>query len=228
MKILCTPFLLLLTTITLAQNFTGSFDLVMTQESASGNMRQDTIAYYFAETKTAIIIRAKGNQPDLRLVFVPADSTITGLFEMNEKKGGYILPMNDKYWPGMQYALRDFGTGPRMNLNDTESKETINGILCHEMKCESEKYDVSLYIAPEIELSLVQVLAYQSVGAGEDTEAVDMLNACGVQGFAMRSIVSDKKRDATITLAIQNMSSEVPERIFSTEGYSISDMRKNN
>ena len=36
--------------------------------------------------KTALIIHAKGNQPDLRLVFNPADETITGLFEINDKK----------------------------------------------------------------------------------------------------------------------------------------------
>ncbi|RDK86992.1 hypothetical protein [Marinirhabdus gelatinilytica] len=206
--------------------FKGSFDFIATQQYLNGNVRSDTIQYFFAEEKLAIIIKAGGNQPDLRLLFQPADSTITGLFEHNGNKGGYILPMNQKYWPGMHYALQDYGTGPRTQLNYTGTQKEINGTVCNEIICESEKYDASLFIAPEVELSLVQVLAYQSVGAGEGTEAVDFLSDCGVQGFAVESTIKDKTRNATITLTIKNISPKIPETVFNTKGFQLSEVKE--
>ncbi len=222
-------FLLLsvcLASIVQAQDFTGSFDLIVTQNYQNGNERMDTLSYYFGTEKTALIIHAKGNQPDLRLVFHEADSTIIGLYEQNGRKGGYILPMNDKYWPAMRYALSDYGIGPRTKLNMTNEKKEVNGIRCTEMRCENDMYDVLLWVAGEIELSLVQVLAYQGVGAGEDISHIEMLDACGVQGFVMEMELKSKMDKADVLVRVANMTDTVSDTIFDTHEHQLSDLRK--
>ena len=161
MKLLIvTIVLIMISQFVFAQNFTGSFDLVVGSENPNSNSRSDTLSFFFGENKTALIIHA---------VLNPKDSTITGLFEVNEKKGGYVLPMNKKYWPSMDYALSDYGTGPKKQLNITGEQKKINGVYCSEMICNTDKFEGSFWIAEEIELSLVQVMAYQTVGAGKDT-----------------------------------------------------------
>lgn len=208
------------------QNFTGSFDLVTGQEYANGNDRSDTLSFYFGENKTALIIHARGNQPDLRLVFSPKDSTITGLFEMNGKKGGYILPMNHKYWPAMDYALSDYGTGPRKQLNMTGEQKEINGYQCSGMVCENDKFEGIFWIADEIELTLVQVMAYQTVGAGKDTEAVEMLADFGIQGFSLLSQIHLFEKKDVVLLSVVNMKNTFDEAIFNTEGHTLADIRE--
>ncbi|MBZ0328238.1 MAG: hypothetical protein K8F54_11570 [Altibacter sp.] len=217
---------LLAATLSQAQSFTGSFDLIITQVYNNGNQRIDSISYYFNETKTAIIIHAEQNQPDLRLVFSPADTTITGLFEIKDTKGGYILPMNEKNWPAMHYALREYGTGPRTKLNYTGEQKEINGLWCSEINCESEEFEISVWGTNTIELTLIQLLAYQTVGAGEDTKAIDMLDKCGIQSFAIETILRGKNDKPDLSLKVENLSKEVDTTIFSAKGHILSDMRK--
>lgn len=208
------------------QNFIGRFDLITGPEYANQNGRSDTLSYYFGENKTALIVHARGNQPDLRLVFNPKDSTITGLFEMNEKKGGYILPMNQKYWPAMDYALTDYGTGPRKQLDQTGEQREINGFACSEMACNSDKFEGTFWITDEIEMSLVQVMAFRTVGAGKDIGAVEMLAKCGIQGFSMLAKLRLFEKKDVVMLSIINMSDTFDEAVFSTEGHTLADMRK--
>jgi hypothetical protein len=207
------------------QNFTGSFELVIGPENPDNNNQSDTLSFFFGESKTALIIHARRNQPDLRLVFSPKDSTITGLFEMNEKKGGYILPMNHKYWPAMDYALSDYGTGPRKQLDIAGEQKEINGYQCSGMVCENDKFEGIFWIADEIELTLVQVMAYQTVGAGKDTEAVEMLAECGIQGFTMLANLHLFEKKDSIMLKVVSMFETFDETIFSTEGHTLADMR---
>ncbi len=225
MKLLIvTTVLIMISQFVFAQNFTGSFDLVVGSENPNSNSQSDTLSFFFGENKTALIIHARGNQPDLRLVFNPKDSTITGLFEVNEKKGGYVLPMNKKYWPSMDYALSDYGTGPKKQLNITGEQKKINGVYCSEMICNTDKFEGSFWIAEEIELSLVQVMAYQTVGAGKDTDAVEMLAECGIQGFTMLTKLRLFERKDVVMLSIIKLTNTFDDAIFSTEGHTLADM----
>lgn len=229
MKTKCslTIICLLVAAVVQAQSFTGSFNVITSQVNANGNVRNDTISYFFSENKTAIIMRAGENQPDLRLVFTPADSTIVGLFEMKGNKNGYILPMNEKQWPGMNYALQEYGTGPKTQLNYTGNKKEINGYPCTETRCENDDFDISFWFAEGIELTLTQVFAYQTVGSGGEMKPIEMLSKCGVQAFAMQTLLQGKDGNPTVAITIANFSEEnVDPYIFSTEGHSLSDMRK--
>ncbi|MDC8000493.1 hypothetical protein POV26_05565 [Aequorivita todarodis] len=208
------------------QNFTGSFELKISQESSSGNKHSDSVSYFFGKDKTAIIIHAGGNQPDLRLVFSPADSTITGLFEMNGKKGGYILPMNNKYWPTMKYASGEKDVLSNSEVNYTENRKEINGYSTQEIFCGNEEIDATFWVAKEIELSLTQVMAYQFVGAGKDGEEIETLANCGIKGLALYTTLFDKKRNGSIILQIENLSKKIDAEVFNTEGHELSDMRK--
>ncbi|MEM0518667.1 MULTISPECIES: hypothetical protein [Aequorivita] len=223
-QLIATTVFIIISQFVFAQNFTGSFDLVIGPENPDVNSRSDTLSFFFGENKKALIIHARGNQPDLRLVFSPKDSTITGLFIVNEKKGGYILPMNKKYWPSMDYALRDYGTGPRKQLNTANEQKEINGYLCNKMVCSFDKLEATFWIANEIELSLVQVLAYQTVGAGKDDSAVEMLANCGIQGFSMLAKIHVRERKDPVLLSILNLNDTFDDAIFSTEGHTLADM----
>tara|TARA_R100000935_G_scaffold58415_2_gene95399 strand:+ start:81264 stop:81953 length:690 start_codon:yes stop_codon:yes gene_type:complete len=220
-------FTVLFSAIACAQSFTGSFDLITAQINSNGNVRSDTISYFFTEDKTAIIMHAGGNQPDMRLVFTPADSTIVGLFEMKGKKSGYILNMNDKQWPGMHYALQEYGTGPRIQLNYTGNKKEINGYSCVETTCENEKFDISFWFAENIEISLTQAFAYQTVGSGGEMEPIEMLSKCGVQALSLETLLKGKEGNPTINITVENFSEEIIDTaVFSSKGHKVTDMRK--
>lgn len=206
----------------LAQSFNGSFDLVVSLEYQNGNKRSDTLSYYFGKEKTALLIHSKRNQPDLRLVFNVKDSTITGLFEQHNKKGGYILPMNLKYWPGMLIALRDYGTGPRTKLKYSGRIKEIQGFTTQEVIAENEEYTANLWVSNTIELTMSSLLAYQSVGSGKDTKELELFDQFGIEGLPLLSHLKSKTDRADVVIRIINISEgDFDEKIFNTDGYSI-------
>jgi hypothetical protein len=93
------------------------------------------------------------------------------------------------------------------------------------MVCENDKFEGIFWIADEIELTLVQVMAYQTVGAGKDTEAVEMLAECGIQGFTMLANLHLFEKKDSIMLKVVSMFETFDETIFSTEGHTLADMR---
>jgi len=216
-------FAFFLTTSTLtAQTFTGSFDLITTQHYPNGNVRSDTIAYFFGKEKTAIIIYGRRRDPDMRLVFSPKDSTITSLFEMNGRKGGFILPMDEKHWPGMQYALRPFGNGPRKKLNYTGNNTILEGYLCREVLAENEEYSAKIMLAEDIKLSMSSVFSYQSVGAGKSQDESDLFDKFGIQELPLELNLKSKEGKAKVIIRLVNFNESIPDTIFSTKGHSLS------
>lgn len=205
--------------------FTGSFNLVVTQHYKNGNETNDTLSYFFGKNKTALIVHTKGNEPDLRLVFSPTDSIITGLFEMNGEKGGYILPMNEKFWPGMQTALRDFGTGPRTKLKYSGDSKTIEGFETREVLTENDEYTARFWMPSEIELNMAAVLAYQSVGAGKSTKEIELMEQFNVEGLPLEMHLKSKSDKADVLVRVINISESFDESIFSTEGYKLAKVR---
>ena len=204
------------------QNFTGSFELIASQENVSENSRRDTISYFFGKEKQAIIIHAQRNQPNLRLVFSTQDSTITGLFEMKGKKGGYILPMNEKYWPAMHLALQPYSVGPKSTTNYTGRQKEIENFNCREVLAESDDYNAVLWMAEEIPLTMTSVLSFQSVGAGESIEEVEQYNQFEVEGLPLEMLLKSKKGKGNVLVRLVNFNETVDPVIFSTKGHSLS------
>jgi hypothetical protein len=205
-----------------SQPFSGSFDLVATQQYQNGNERSDTISYYLGEKMTAIIIHGRRNQPDIRMVFNFPDATITSLFELNDKKGGYILPMNEAYWPGMPQAIREFGTGPRTEQNYTGEIKDIENHSCHEVLAESDDYSATLWVAEDIPLSMTHVLAYQSVGKGKSKKEIELFDQFGVEGLPLLLFLKSKTEKANVAIQLINFSDDIDATVFSTEGHTLS------
>lgn len=205
-----------------AQNFTGSFDLLTTHHYPNGNTRHDTISYFFGKEKTAVIVYGKRKDPDMRMVFSPKDSTITCLFEMNGRKGGYILPMDDKHWPGMQYALRPFDSGPRKELEYTGKKKVVEGFSCKEVLAENGKYSAKMMLAEDMKLSMSSVFSYQSVGAGKSQDESDLFDKFGVQELPLVLDLTSKEGKANVTIRLVNFNESVNDAVFSTDGHSLS------
>lgn len=223
--ILSLLFAIFLTLPTLtAQNFTGSFDLIATHHYLNGNIRSDTISYFFGKEKTAIIIYGRRRDPDMRMVFSPKDSTITSLFEINGRKGGYILPMDDKHWPGMQYALRPMGTGPRKKLNYTGKKTELEGYPCREVLAENGAYSAKIMLADDIKLSMTSVFGFQSVGAGKSQDESDLFDKFGIQELPLELHLKSKEKKANVIIRLVNFNEYIPDSIFSTDGHSLSKM----
>ena len=205
-----------------AQTFFGSFDLVVTHYYPNGNERCDTISYFFGREKTAIIMYGRRRDPDMRMVFSPKDSTITSLFEMNGRKGGYILRMDDKHWPGMQYALRPIGAGPRKKLNYTGNETVLRGYLCREVLAENGEYSAKIMVAEDINLSMSSVFSYQSVGAGKSQDESELFDKFGIQELPLELDLKSKKGKANVLIRVVNFKESVSDTIFSTQGYSLS------
>jgi len=126
------------------ERFIGSFDLIANQDYPNGTTRSDTVSYFFGMHETAILIHAGKNQPDMRMVINPTDSTITGLFEMQGKKGGYVLPMNDRYWPGMRHALEATSNTVQPGKDPLGDSKMIEGYRCRKVFAESSDYTAEL------------------------------------------------------------------------------------
>ncbi len=208
-----------------AQTFTGSLDLVATQQYPNGNTRNDTISYYFGNEKTAILIYGRRNDPDMRMVFNSLDATITSLFEMNGKKGGFILPMDEEHWPGMPQALRPYGTVPRTELRYTGEEKRIEGFTCREVLAENDDYDAKMWLAEDIPLSMTRVLSYQSVGKGKSKKEIELFDQLGVEGLPLELFLKSKKGQADVTLHLINLNKTIEDTIFSTEGHMLSRIK---
>lgn len=205
-----------------AQTFTGSFDLIATQNYPNNNVRNDTISYFFGDNKTAILIYGRRTDTDMRMVFNPADNTITSLFELNGKKGGFILPMNEEYWPGLPQSLRPSGAGPRKELSYTGKKDKIEGFDCREILAENDDYNAELWVAEDIPLSMTHVLSYQSVGKGKSKKEIELFDQMGVEGLPLKMFLKSKTGKADVTIRLINFKDSVDDNIFSTDGHTLS------
>ena len=206
----------------IAQTFIGSFNLVSTQNYPNGSSRNDTIGYYFGKEKTAILIFGRRNDPDMRMVFSPMDTTITSLFEINGKKGGFILPMDEEHWPGMLQALRPFGVGLHAGLNYTGEEKDIEGFVCKEVLAENEDYTAKMWLAEDIPLSMTKVLSYQSVGKGKSKKEIELFDQLGVEGLTLELFLKSKKGKADVTLHLIDFSEAFDDSIFSDIGHTLS------
>jgi hypothetical protein len=136
-------FIMLSLSANAAEPFTGSFDLYATLTYKNDRKSSDTINYYITDTKSAIYIHTPSNQPDMKMIFDFVDSTITSLFEINGKKGGYILPMDEKHWPGLPESKSNTGTLTQQESLYTGETKVIDGLECKEAKVEDENYEVN-------------------------------------------------------------------------------------
>lgn len=205
-----------------SQTFSGSFDLVAVQNFPNGNERKDTLSYYFDETQTAIVIYGRRNQPDMRMIFNSQNETITSLFEINGKKGGYVLPMNEEYWPGLPYAKIPYGTGPRSTINYTGAEKEIEGYNCKEVLAENDEYSGSLWLAGEIPLSMSRVLSYQSVGKGKSKKEMELFSQFEIEGLPLIMELKSKMGKADVTIFLINIKKAFDPNIFNSEGHTLS------
>ncbi|WP_290625615.1 hypothetical protein [Altibacter sp.] len=213
-------FLLLsLSLTTAAQSFTGSFDLVVVQEYANGNVRTDTVSYTFTPERTAMILHGRGNEPDMRMLFDTGKKEIVALFLLDGKKLGYTLPMDESHWPGMPHALK---TPPKsLPLATSAPEKVIDDRKTREVRSENDEYIATLWIDETIPLSMAQVLSYQSVGKGKSKKEIELFNQLGVSGFPLEVLLKSKKGKADVQLKVIHLSKEVNPAMFSSEGYSV-------
>ncbi len=202
--------------------FTGSFDLYATLTYQNGEENIDTINYYITETKSAIYIHPPRNQPDMKMIFDFVDSTITSLFEMNGKKGGFILPMDEKHWPGLPESQSNTSTLTQQESLYTGETREIDGLECKEAKVEDENYEVTLWLYEGFELSMLQVLSYQSVGKGKSKKELKMFEKFGINSLPIEMELKSKMGSADVNIRLVNFQDDVPDAIFSTAGHTLS------
>jgi len=196
--------------------------MIATRHSTNGNVRHDTIGYFFENEKTAMMIHGRRNEPDKRMVFNPSDTTITCLFEMNGRKSGYVLPMDEEHWPGMPSAMRPYGAGPRSKLNYTGKEKKIEGFLCKEVMAEDDEYSAKLWLAEDIRLSMTRVLSYQSVGKGKSKKEIELFDQFGVEGLPLEMNLRSRKGKADVELKLVHLSDSFDRAVFSSQGHEVS------
>jgi hypothetical protein len=208
-----------------AQSFTGSFDLVMTQLYQNGNTRKDTVTYHFDTDRTAMVIPGRRNDPDMRMIFDKADSTITNLFEMNNRKGGYVLPMDLAHWPGMPQAMRPLSSENSEEMLFTGKEKRIEGYACRQAAAENDEYDAILWVTDEIPLSMTHVLSYQSVGKGKSKKEIELFDQMGITGLPLEMQLINKSEGADVMVEIHNISTSIDPEVFNTEGHELSRIK---
>ena len=194
-----------------------SFVLVSSQTNSNGDTRSDSITYSFDGPDVAMLIHSRGNDPDVRMVFEPAAQTITQLFTMNGKKGGFVFPMSEKRWPGMAYS-EDAPKGGKVSWTGKET--VIQGHRCKEMKVSGTEYTGTAWVAEDIHLSLLRVFSYQSVGAGKNTNELDNLKAMGMNGLPLEMLLKSTQGRSDVLLLILDYRPTVDTSLFTMEGHS--------
>jgi len=223
-KLLCSLFVFLIICSVSAQDFSGSFDMHLTQAYQNGNTRTDTLSYFFGKNRTALIIHGRRNQPDMRLIFNFTDTTITNLFEMNGKKGGYILPMDNEHWPGLAHIEKDALPCDLNQMDQSGESKMIEGYSCYKVLADNSEYHGELWVTPEIPLSMLTILSYQSVGKGKSEKELELYEQMEVNCLPLEMNLESKLGKADVQLTIENISTVVPENIFSTKGHEVSRM----
>ena len=210
--------------LTFAQEFTGSFDLVSTQEYKNGNVRHDTIAYFLDTDKSAIKINGKRSQPDVRMIFDFKEETITNSFILNGKKSGYILPMDKEHWPGLPEARTNNASNTEVSYEFSGEEKELQGYNCKLVNAENSEYKAVLWIAEELPLSMTQVLSYQSVGKGKSRKELELFKEFGIDKLPIKMQLFSKTGRADVTISLINITRSVDGSVFSTEGYNLSKM----
>ncbi|WP_152558108.1 DUF4412 domain-containing protein [Altibacter lentus] len=214
--------LLALSSTATAQVFTGSFDLVVAQQYPNGNVRTDTVSYFFTPKRIAMILHGRGKESDMRMIFDNDTEEIVVLFLLDGKKLGYTLPMDEAHWPGMPHALK---SPPKtLPLATSGSEKEIEGRKTREVRSENDDYVATVWIDIDIPLSMTQVLSYQSVGKGKSKKEIELFNQLGVSGFPLEVLLKSKKGKADVQLKVINLSTNVDAAVFSSEGYTVSKM----
>jgi len=186
------------------QDFVGSFDLVSEQTYKNGNVRHDTLNYSFEVDKTIMTIQARGNQPDVKMIFDFADSTIKTEFVMRGKPGGYILPMDLEHWPGMNRSASKEQTDIDKNL---ESRE-VEGVDVYKVVASSDDYDAELWVTDKYNLSMLQLLSYQSVGKGKSKKELEMFDKFKLFNLPLIMKLESKKGKADVKIRLINISED--------------------
>ena len=202
------------------QDLTCSFVLTTSQTNSSGVTRNDSITYAFQGANAAMLVHGRKGQPDMRLVFDPEAKTITQLFEMNGRKGGFVFAMSEKRWPGMSYSAHAPGTDEAVKY--TGKAKTLQGHACREAKVANDKYAATVWVAEDIPLSMLRVFSYQSVGEGKSTEEADLLARMSMKGFPLEMDLKSLSDKPDVHLRIKDFHDHADPAMFSTEGHSTS------
>lgn len=180
--------------------FIGSFDLVSEQTYKNGNVRHDTLKYTFAENKTTMTIIAKGNPREMKMIFNFADSTIKTEFVMNGKQGGYTLPMDLEHWPGMPRSY----TKEQSELDKSSKNKLIEGVETYKVTASSSEYDAELWMTDKYNLSMLQVLSYQSVGKGKSKKELELFEEFNLYNLPLLMKLKSKKGKADVEIRLVN------------------------
>ena len=205
MRLLVFLLFALFQTISAAEDsFVGSFDLISIQKYKNGNVRYDTLNYEFFEDTTIITVQAKGNQPDIKMIFDFKDSTISTSFKINGRDGGYTLPMDLEHWPGMISS----GTKDRNAIDKTAESKEIENYTTYKQTAISDDYEAELWVTDEHNLSMLQILSYQSVGKGKSKKELEMFNKFELYNLPLLMMLKSKKGKADVEIKLINFTSK--------------------
>jgi len=129
--------------------------------------------------------------------------------------------MDEKHWPGLPESHSNTSTLTNQESLYTGETKDVDGYVCKEAKVEDENYEVTLWLCESIELSMLQVLSYQSVGKGKSKRELEMFKKFGINSLPLILDLKSKTGKADVNIRIVNIRDEVPESIFSTEGHNL-------
>ncbi|SHM30296.1 protein of unknown function [Cyclobacterium lianum] len=101
---------------------------------------------------------------------------------------------------------------------------TIEGYSCEKVYAESSDYKAEMWITHEIPLNMMQILSYQTVGAGKSQDELEQFEQFGVDGLPLQVNLSSKQGKAAVQLNLINFQDSVDEAIFSSLGHSLSQV----
>ncbi|AFD09447.1 DUF4412 domain-containing protein [Solitalea canadensis] len=214
MKKLVLAFLMLLGfQLSVAQSFTGSFKM----QISGDNMKQPVeMMCYYKDKKMATVMspeQMKGGK--VRTIFDYDAQETTMLMDMNGNKMGFKSKIKD-----LQAKMAE---AEKPKITETNETRTIDGHICKKLISETEHSIIDMWIAQDMDFNLQSVFANMKGAKGGGMG--DMARyAKYMKGPSLETTVTDKQKGTKTTIMIKDIQKgNIPEEMFSTEGYTIMD-----
>ncbi|MCO4293226.1 DUF4412 domain-containing protein [Solitalea sp. MAHUQ-68] len=213
-KIFSIVIALLATHIAIAQDFAGSFKMLISGDEVKQPVE---MTCYYKDQAWAMQMspeQMKGGK--VRIVYDAKTKDTYTLMDMNGNKMGFKGKAKD-----IEDMIKDKAEPKITQTNETK---TIDGHPCKKVITETDDSLIDMWVAQDMNFNLQSIFANMKSSKGGGSSRNMAQYAKYFKGPSLETLVTDKKKGTKTTMLIKEIKKgDIPEGIFSTEGYQIMD-----
>ncbi len=168
-------------------------------------------------TKIAMTPQVTGTQGQMKIIVDHAAKKQYMLMDGNGQKMAMVMEMTD-----IEKAIEQ-SKDPKITI--TKETKVIDGYKCTKVITETDESVSEMWLTEDLGLNygdLYKMVSSNKSPQGSNYNIPAMKN---VKGFPVQMVMTDKKKNETVTVNIKNISkAKVDDKVFSLEGYQMMDM----